>query len=335
MTKITRFRTSLPRFARFAAEVYAANGVEVYLPDPEGAWILSTPELSYAIRALNAHGGLNVARVITTLTTTEEVLTKKVDRSPPNDEIFSELVERVRTVSRIRFEEGRSSGRINSWITSHPSWICQPERGLSQRPEARGIKVVLTNLQGGRYKCGRCSHRGRFEVHYVPEQRKHDGQFPNVPYQLPIPSTRKHGYGGCPGTLNWGDAVLSTDPDADRMESWPPIRTKFQMARATVRSSLPTRYSAADSPEPSQTPLFVTTEVTSRLPVAVLWSMEPNCGQPPCWLQIHYRQIWNSDDRKIRNFVGGADAYVMGLEESHGLMVYPSAGIRPQAGTHL
>ena len=48
-------------FARFAAEVYAANGVEVHLPDPEGKWILSTPELSYAIRALDAHGGLNVS----------------------------------------------------------------------------------------------------------------------------------------------------------------------------------------------------------------------------------------------------------------------------------
>ena len=46
-------------FARAAAEVYAAAGVRVWLPGPPadgGRSALSTPELSFAIRALKAEG---------------------------------------------------------------------------------------------------------------------------------------------------------------------------------------------------------------------------------------------------------------------------------------
>src|SRR5690606_9813873 len=48
-------------FARIAAEVYAANGIRVWFPSPERAAYMSTPELSFTIRHLGAHGGLNVS----------------------------------------------------------------------------------------------------------------------------------------------------------------------------------------------------------------------------------------------------------------------------------
>ena len=48
-------------FARIAATVYSSAGVEVYaLPSSDGGYI-STPELSFLIRWVGAHGGINVS----------------------------------------------------------------------------------------------------------------------------------------------------------------------------------------------------------------------------------------------------------------------------------
>ena len=48
-------------FAELAARVYARNGIEVHLLPRGAAYLLSTPELSFTIRALGAHGGLNLS----------------------------------------------------------------------------------------------------------------------------------------------------------------------------------------------------------------------------------------------------------------------------------
>jgi phosphoglucomutase len=47
-------------FARLATAVYAANGVEVYTVQRDD-FFMATPELSFAIRHLRAHGGLNIS----------------------------------------------------------------------------------------------------------------------------------------------------------------------------------------------------------------------------------------------------------------------------------
>src|SRR5262245_40661855 len=50
------------RLAYLAAEIYAANGIVVYLLDPhDDNALLTTPELSYLIRRLNACGGINIS----------------------------------------------------------------------------------------------------------------------------------------------------------------------------------------------------------------------------------------------------------------------------------
>lgn len=333
-------------FARFAAEVYAANGVEVHLPDPEGEWILSTPELSYAIRALNAHGGLNVSA---SHNHPDDNGGKFYDEKggqevPPNDEIFSELVEKVRTVSRTSFDEGRSSGRIQfmDHESIHRGYV-NLNVGLSQRPEARGIKVVLTNLHGaGDTNVGDVLTEAGFEVHYVPEQREHDGQFPNVPYRIANPEVPESMDMAVALARSIGaDAVLSTDPDADRIGIMAPDADgNFRFFTGNELGALVTdqvfRCRQVDGSLP-ENPLFVTTEVTSRLPVAVAKSYGAKTVDN---LLVGCKYIANVISEletvgKFRDFVGGADAYVMGLEESHGLMVCPSVRDKDAAGGAL
>src|SRR4051812_18742878 len=47
--------------AQAAAGVYAANGLHVWILPPDSKHYLATPELSYTIRHLEGHGGLNLS----------------------------------------------------------------------------------------------------------------------------------------------------------------------------------------------------------------------------------------------------------------------------------
>src|SRR4051794_27288008 len=47
-------------FCQHAACVYAANGIHAHIPPPESKRYIPTPELSFNIRYLKAHGGLNM-----------------------------------------------------------------------------------------------------------------------------------------------------------------------------------------------------------------------------------------------------------------------------------
>src|SRR5262249_17503475 len=48
-------------FAHHAAGIYVANGIHAHTLPPDSSRFLATPELSFAIRYLEAHGGLNIS----------------------------------------------------------------------------------------------------------------------------------------------------------------------------------------------------------------------------------------------------------------------------------
>ena len=50
-------------FCQYAAGVYAANGIHAHILPPDSQRYLATPELSFTIRHLQAHGGLNMSAV--------------------------------------------------------------------------------------------------------------------------------------------------------------------------------------------------------------------------------------------------------------------------------
>ena len=47
--------------AQHAVEVYAANGIEAHILPVDSPRYLATPELSFTIRHIEAHGGLNIS----------------------------------------------------------------------------------------------------------------------------------------------------------------------------------------------------------------------------------------------------------------------------------
>ncbi len=333
-------------FARMAAEVYAGNGVTVHMPDPTASWILSTPELSYAIRTKNADGGLNVSA---SHNHPDDNGGKFYDQFggqevPPNDEVFSTFVEAVEHIENLDFEAAQTNNLVHFMDHSeiHSGYIGL-NVNLSLHPEERSTQIVMTNLHGaGDTNAGDTLEAAGFHVTYVPEQREHDGQFPNVPFRIANPEVPESmGMAVSLAKKLGADIVFSTDPDADRIGAMAPgpdgefvFFTGNELGALVTDQLFVTREKNGTLPA---APIFVTTEVTSRLPVAVA---KHHGGRTVDNLLVGCKYIANvisslETEGKFRGLEGTPEDYVLGLEESHGIMVTTAIRDKDAAGAAL
>lgn len=334
-------------FARIAAEVYAANGVIAHIPDPEGDWILSTPELSFAIRQLGAVGGLNVSASHNHPDDSGGKFYEHLggQETPPRDEEFSNLVEAIHEADRIPFDEARASGRVIYLDRSIHHAYVQMNSELALAPDARSARVVFTNLHGaGDTNVGELLEATGFEVLYEPTQRPHDGRFPEVPFRIANPEVPESmGRAAALAQREGADLVLSTDPDADRIGLMVPGRSEgdeFIFVDGNQIGALVTDYRFERLKSANQlpaNPLFVTTEVTSRLVTAVAKSYGADTVDD---LLVGCKYIAGvlaalESDGEYRGRKGTMDDYVIGLEESHGVMITPNVRDKDGAGAAL
>ena len=215
--------------AQDAAQIYVANGIEVHILPADSPLYLATPELSFTIRQLAAHGGLNISA---SHNPPDDNGGKFYDERggqpvPPDDQIMADLVEQVTTIRCLTWAEAFRGGKVKLLDDApHKAYIdlcCR--QSLVAAPKTNEIKVVFTPLHGvGSMTALEALTAQGFTVIPVAEQMKPDGQFPNVT-QTPNPevpvsmdravaTAQKHG----------ADLVLSTDPDADRLGAMIPDR---------------------------------------------------------------------------------------------------------------
>ncbi|HKA15826.1 MAG TPA: phospho-sugar mutase, partial [Myxococcota bacterium] len=133
-------------FARIAAEVYAAMGVRVFFPE---RGFLSTPELSFAIRRLGATGGLNISASHNHPDDNGGKFYNAhgAQHVPPRDEELAELVDAVREIRRMPFDEARAAGWIEPIpAAQHKAYV---DLNVSQSlARSRRARVVFTPLNG-------------------------------------------------------------------------------------------------------------------------------------------------------------------------------------------
>jgi phosphoglucomutase len=333
-------------FAKIAAEVYAANGVRVHMPDPTDDWIVSTPELSYMIRAVGAHGGLNVSA---SHNHPDDNGGKFYDQDggqevPPNDEKFSTFVAAIDDALHMPFDSAQAEGLVQylDRQTMHDGYI-NLIVGLSLRPQERNAVFTMSNLHGaGDTNVGDTLERAGFPLHYVASQRAHDGQFPNVPFRIANPEVQET----MEAATNLArelkaDAVFATDPDADRIGLVAPKGDgSFHFFNGNEIGALVTDQMFSRMQEDGrlpERPLFVTTEVTSRLPGALAKYHGATVVDD---LLVGCKYIANviacmDKDGHFRGLQGHPDDYVLGLEESHGVMVTSQIRDKDAAGAAL
>lgn len=262
-------------FCQYASGVYAANGIHAHILPPESKRYLPTPELSFAIRYLRAHGGLNMTASHNPPDDNGSKFYNDLGAQPvpPEDQLMSELVDQVTTIRHVPFADAVRSGKVHFLDDApHRAYIdlCR-KQSLLPPPKLDEIRVVYTPLNGcGGFCAGEVLEAQGFRPLPVPEQATPDGQFPGVT-KTPNPEVpecmdraeavaREHS----------ADLVISTDPDADRIgglactapngkgdyrfvtgQELAALLTHFKLAQLTRAGSLP----------PS--PIVVTTEVTT------------------------------------------------------------------------
>src|SRR5579885_2746231 len=133
--------------AQHAAGVYAANGIRPAILPPDSKHFLATPELSFTIRYLRAHGGLNVSA---SHNPPDDNGGKFYDERggqpvPPDDQIMADLVDQVREIKFLPWAEALRSGKVDLLDDApHRAYIdlCRKQSLVPPPSKAEDFQVV-------------------------------------------------------------------------------------------------------------------------------------------------------------------------------------------------
>ncbi|CDN33122.1 Phosphomannomutase [Mucinivorans hirudinis] len=210
-------RNNSPLFAQTTADVFAANGIKVYLFDS----LRPTPELSFAIRYLGCQSGV----VITASHNPKEYNGYKAYWADggqviaPHDTNIIDEVNKIEGIDQVKMTGGEAN------ITTINKEVDEPYLAmvhkLSLSPEAvakhNQFKIVYTPIHGTGVWLVPAALKmyGFTNIVNVPEQDVNDGNFPTVvspnpeePAALKMAVDKANEVGA--------DLVMATDPDADR-----------------------------------------------------------------------------------------------------------------------
>jgi phosphoglucomutase/phosphomannomutase len=263
-------------FCQHAAGVYAADGIIAYILPADSKRYISTPELSFTIRHLGAQGGLNMTASHNPPDDNGSKFYNELGAQPvpPEDQIISELVDRVASIRHVPFAEALRSGKVRLLDEEpHRSYIdlCRKQSLLSP-PKLDEIRVVFSPLNGcGGFCAGEVLEAQGFRPIAVPEQATPDGQFPGVT-KTPNPEVPECMDKAEQVARDRGaDLVIATDPDADRLgglaSTSPDGKGEYRFLSGQELAALLTHFKLsqlASSGSLPAAPIIITTEVTTR-----------------------------------------------------------------------
>ncbi len=304
-------------FAETAAQVFAANGIDVFLFTD----MRPTPELSFAIRHLGCQGGV----VCTASHNPKEYNGYKAywnDGSqlvPPHDKNVIREVDKIVSVKDVNWTGGES--RIQYIGEDLDNAYLEMVKQLSVYPELiqqqANLKIVYTPIHGTGIKLvpSVLERFGFNNVHIVAEQAIPDGDFPTVEYPNPEESEAMS-YGLALAKKLDADILCGTDPDADRIAigvqddkgEWV-LMNGNQTAVLAFNYLIEARRTKGLA-QPND--MVITTIVTSPMIDVIAQKNEVSC----------YRVLtgfkWIADLIRQKE---GKEQYIIGGEESFGLMI--------------
>lgn len=205
-------------FAETTANVFAANGIKVYLFSE----LRPTPELSFAIRSLGCKSGV----VCTASHNPKEYNGYKAywddgaQLVPPHDKNVIKEVEAIGSVDDVLWTGGEANITLldekmdDAYIAMIKSLSLNPEAIKNQHD----LKIVYTPIHGTGITVVPKTLKafGFTNVTVVEEQATPDGNFPTVGYPNPE-ETETMSIGLAKAKSLDADILLGTDPDADRV----------------------------------------------------------------------------------------------------------------------
>lgn len=304
-------------FAETTANVFAANGIRVYLFEA----LRPTPELSFAIRHLRCQGGV----VCTASHNPKEYNGYKAywdDGSqlvPPHDKNVIREVDKIASVDDVKWSGGEAN--ITLIGKELDQAYMDMVKSLSVYPEViakhKDLKIVYTPIHGtGITVLPDVLRRFGFEnIHIVEEQMVPDGNFPTVEYPNPEESEAMS-YGLKLAEKLDADILSGTDPDADRIAigvknsdgKW--VLMNGNQTAVLAFNYLMEARRAKGIAKPND--MVITTIVTTPMIDAIAKGNGVNC----------YRVLtgfkWIAEMIRQKE---GKENYIIGGEESFGLMI--------------
>ena len=304
-------------FAETTAEVFAANGIKVYLFEA----LRPTPELSFAIRTLGAKAGV----VCTASHNPKEYNGYKAywndggQLVPPHDKNVITEVEAIESIDDVKWEGGAAN--IELIGTSMDDAYTKMLQTLSVYPEViakqHDLKIVYTPIHGTGITLVPkvLAAYGFTNVHVVEEQSIPDGNFPTVHYPNPE-ETETMSIGLQKAKALDADIILGTDPDADRVGvgvknhkgDWV-LMNGNQTAVLAFAYMMEARKAKGIS-KPND--MVITTIVTTAMINEVAKQNKVNCYNVLTGFK------WVAELVKEKE---GKENYIIGGEESFGLMI--------------
>ncbi|WP_338409240.1 phospho-sugar mutase [uncultured Flavobacterium sp.] len=203
--------------AKVVADVFSANGIQVYLFSD----MRTTPELSFAVRYLNCHAGI----VLTASHNPPEYNGYKVywqdggQLVPPQDGEIINLIENLQ-YSAIKFEANESLIEYIDAEVDEAFIKSTVENASFNTPQTAkdNLKIVFTSLHGTSIKSvpDVLAKAGYNDVNIVAEQAIPDGNFPTVKSPNPEEPEALAMATALAEKTN-ADIVVGTDPDSDRV----------------------------------------------------------------------------------------------------------------------
>lgn len=319
----SRIKSSL--FAKRAAEVFAANGIRVFIYTE----LMPTPMLSWAVRSLSCAAGV----MVTASHNPSKYNGYKV-YGPDGCQITTDAAAEIlgciektdafEDVKREDFETALENGRISYIGEDTVTSFIEAVKGQSMLTKSeenvdKNISIVYSPLNGNGLKpvLRTLKESGFTNITDVKEQEQPDGHFPTCPY--PNPEIREAMALGMEYAKKCSaDLLLATDPDCDRVGIAVPNREGEYVLLSGNETGLlllnyicSMRQAAGTMPEH---PVFVKTIVTMDMAARIA----ADYGVKTVDVLTGFKFIGDQIARLEAE--GRENDYILGFEESYGYL---------------
>lgn len=319
----SRIKSSL--FAKRAAEVFAANGIRVFIYTE----LMPTPMLSWAVRSLSCAAGV----MVTASHNPSKYNGYKV-YGPDGCQITTDAAAEIlgciektdafEDVKREDFETALENGRISYIGEDTVTSFIEAVKGQSMLTKSeenvdKNIPIVYSPLNGTGLKpvLRTLKESGFTNITVVKEQEQPDGHFPTCPY--PNPEIREAMALGMEYAKKCSaDLLLATDPDCDRVGIAVPNREGEYVLLSGNETGLlllnyicSMRQAAGTMPEH---PVFVKTIVTMDMAARIA----ADYGVKTVDVLTGFKFIGDQIARLEAE--GRENDYILGFEESYGYL---------------
>lgn len=295
-------------FALETAKVFASMNIKAYVAEE----LRPTPYLSYAVRELQATGGV----MITASHNTKEYNGYKIYDAdgcqlvPKYADIVIENINSI--INPFQIETEKNSDLINKIPASIDKKYKAMVKEISLRNDKKVLKVVYTPLHGtGSVFAPEILEELGYDVTCVKEQMFHDPNFGSVTSANPEERTA-FDKAIALGKEVRADLLLANDPDADRLGIAPLHKGEYVLLNGNQTASIILDYLIKNTEKMPENPYVFSTIVSSNLPIKM--AIKNN---------INYKLVLTGF-----KFIGeqaklleGKGTYFFGYEESYGCLV--------------